>query len=409
MYISRKFVLRLTAILLAVASSSLKAIPAYGQEGIVVENATVAVDYGKTITFQAQIKTPLPIKQASILFRGINEEVTRVETIQVAGDGSTNFTYDASLNVLPPFGLVVFWFQATLTDDQTYTSSPVAFSYNDNRFPWRETSRENITVHWYAGDDAFGAAALDSANAGLASINEVMPASTADPLHIYIYSNVNDLHGTLELGGEEWAGGHADPELGVVLVAIAPGAGQSIEMETEIPHELAHVMMYRALGDGYANQPAWLIEGFASSMELYPNLEYKRALDDASQKNNLLAFNDLCASFPADAANAFLAYAQSQSFVNYLRAAQGNSGITRLMDLYRDGLSCDLGATKAFGASLDQLDRNWRETVLGQNVAGVAARNLIPFILLMGLVLIVPLWGAVDMLLLRRKRGQQSK
>ncbi len=409
MSIPRKPILRWVAILLVVAISSSPARQVHGQEGLVVENATVAVDYGKTITFQAQIKTPLPIEQVSILFRGINEEVTRVETVQVAEDGSVSFTYDASLNVLPPFGLVVFWFQATLTDNKTYTSSPIAFSYNDNRFPWRETSRENVSVHWYAGDDAFGAAALDAAGAGMTAINEVMPVSLEDPLHIYIYSNVNDLRGTLELGGEQWAGGHANPELGVVLVAIAPGAGQSIEMETEIPHELAHVMMYRALGDGYASQPAWLVEGFASTMELYPNVEYKLVLDDASQKDNLLSFEELCASFPADAGNAFLAYAQSQSFVNYLRTAHGNSGIARLMELYRDGLSCDLGVSKAFGVSLEQLDKRWRETALGQNVAGVAARNLIPFILLMALVLIVPLWGAVDMILMRRKRGQQPK
>src|SRR5688572_27465211 len=326
----RKPILRQAAIFLIVAISLSSVQQVHGQDELVVENAIVAVDYGKTITFQAQIKAPLPIKQASILFRGINEEVTRVETVQVSEDGSASFTYDASLNVLPPFGLVVFWFQATLTDDKTYTSSPIAFSYDDNRFPWRETSRENVSVHWYAGDDAFGAAVLDSAGAGMAAINEVMPVPLENPVHIYIYSNVNDLRGTLELGGEQWAGGHANPELGVVLVAIAPGAGQSIEMETEIPHELAHVMMYRALGKGYASQPVWLVEGFASTMELYPNLEYKLALDDASQKDNLLSFEDLCASFPADAGNAFLAYAQSHSFVNYLHTAHGNSGITRL-------------------------------------------------------------------------------
>jgi hypothetical protein len=405
----RKPLLRQAAIFLIVAISLSSVQQVHGQDELVVENATVAVDYGKTITFQARIHAPLPIEQASILFRGINEEVTRVETVQVAEDGSVSFTYDASLNVLPPFGLVVFWFQATLTDGKTYTSSPIAFSYNDDRFPWRETSRENVSVHWYAGDDAFGAGALDAAVASMAAINEVMPVALDNPLNIYIYSNVNDLRGTLELGGAEWAGGHANPELGVVLVAIAPGAGQSIEMETEIPHELAHVMMYRALGDGYASQPAWLVEGFASTMELYPNPEYQRALNEASQKDTLLSFEDLCASFPADAGNAFLAYAQSQSFVNYLRTAHGNSGITRLAELYRDGFSCDLGASKAFGVSLEQLDQRWRETVLGQNVAAVAARNLLPFILLMALVLLVPLWGAVDMILMRRKRGQQPK
>ena len=244
----RRLVFRVVMILLMVVSIPLSTNQAQGQGGIEVENATVAVDFGKTITFTAKIKSPIPIKQVSLLFRGVNEDVTRVETVQVAEDGSVSFTYDASLNVFPPFGSIVFWFQATLADDQTYTSAPITFPYNDNRFPWREMTRGNVTVHWYAGDDAFGAAALDAAGKGMLAMNEFIPISLTEPVNIYIYSNISDLQNTLMLGGEEWVGGHANPELGVVLVAIAPGASQSIEMETEIPHELTHVMLYRSLG-----------------------------------------------------------------------------------------------------------------------------------------------------------------
>ncbi len=404
----RTFVLRVVAILLMVVSISLNAQPAHGQEGIVVENPGVTVDFGRSITFTAKIKSSIPIKQASLIFRGVSEEVTRVETLQVAEDGAVNFYYDASLNVFPPFSSIVYWFQATLTNDQTYTSEPINFSYNDNRFPWRELTQANVTIHWYAGDDAFGAAALDAAGAGLLAMREFIPVSLTEPIHIYIYSNEPDLQNTLLLGGQEWAGGHTDPELGVVLVAIAPGTGQSVEMETKIPHELTHVMMYRALGAKYASQKIWLLEGIASMMELYPNPEYARALDIASGNDSLLAFADLCESFPADAGNAFLAYAQSQSFVTYIRDTYGTSGLTRLMNAYGDGFNCELGATNALGTPLSQLDTRWRESVLGQNVTGVAARNLLPFVLLMVLVLVVPVWGAIDMLRQRRKIGNQS-
>jgi hypothetical protein len=405
----RKLVFRVVTILLMLVSIPLSTNQVQGQGEIVVENATVAVSFGQTITFSAKIKASIPIKQVSLLFRGVNESVTRVETVQLAEDGSMSFTYDASQNVFPPFGSIVFWFQATLADDQTYTSAPITFPYNDNRFPWRDTTRSSVTVHWYAGDDAFGAAALDAADAGMLAMSEFIPISLTEPVNIYIYSNISDLQNTLLLGGEEWVGGHASPELGVVLVAIAPGASQSIEMETDIPHELAHVMLYRSLGNKYDNQPAWLLEGIASMMELYPNPDYARALDIASQNDSLLAFDDLCVSFPTDAGNAYLAYAQSQSFVSYIRETYGTSGLGRLTNSYGDGFPCELGATKALGTPLSQLDSRWRESVLGQNTAGVAARNLSPFILLMLLALAVPIWGAVDVLILRRKRANQSK
>lgn len=403
----RRLFFRVFMILLMVVSIPLSTNQAQGE--ITVEDVSVAVSFGQSITFAAKIKSPLPIKQASLLFRGVNETVTRVETVQVAEDGSVSFTYDASLNVLPPFSKIVFWFQATLADDKTYTSVAITFPYNDNRFPWREITRSNVTVYWYAGDDAFGAAALDAAAKGMLAMSEFVPISLTEPVDIYIYSNISDLQNTLMLGGQDWVGGYAKPELGVVLVAIAPGESQSIEMETEIPHELTHVMLYRSLGSKYASQPTWLLEGIAAMMELYPNPDYARALEIASQNNSLLAFDDLCVSFPADAGNAFLAYAQSQSFVTYIRETYGISGLGRLTNAYGDGFPCELGATNALGTPLSQLDSRWRESVLGQNAMGVAARNLLPFLFLMVLVLVVPIWGAIDMLLQRRKRAAQSK
>jgi hypothetical protein len=405
----RKLVLRIITILLMVVSISLNTQQVHGQEGIVVEDAKVAINFGQTITFTAKIKSSIPIKQASLLFRGVNEEATRVETVQVAEDGSVGFTYDASLNIFPPFSWIVFWFQATLTNDQTYTSVPITFPYNDDRFPWRGLSRANVSVHWYAGDDGFGSSALDAAGAGMLAMNELVPISLSDPIDIYIYSNATDLQNTLLLGGEEWIGGEANPKIGVVLVAIAPGVNQSIEMETKIPHELTHVMLYRSLRDKYALQPAWLLEGMASMVELYPNPDYANTLKIASQNNSLLSFENLCASFPADAGSAYLAYAQSQSFVTYIRDTYGTAGLTRLTQAYGDGFTCELGATNALGTPLSQLDTRWRESVLGQNLAGVAARNLSPFILLMVLVLLVPMWGAIDVWMLRKKRGSKSR
>ncbi|MFN8383838.1 MAG: peptidase MA family metallohydrolase [Anaerolineales bacterium] len=409
MFNARKLGLKLMATLLMLAILPFNGKQAKAQGGIVVEEPQVAVSFGQTITFQAKIKSSIPIQQVSLLFRGVNEEATRVETLQVGTDGFVSFTYDASLNVIPPFSWIVFWFQATLSDNQTYTSDPIRFQYKDDRFPWRDISRANVNVHWYAGDDAFGSAALDAAASGMLAIAEFVPVSLGEPIDIYIYSDATDLQNTLLLGGEEWAGGHANPEIGVVMVAIAPGASQGIEMQTKIPHELAHVMLYRSLGDTYANQPIWLLEGIASMVELYPNPDYARALEIASNDNSLLTFESLCASFPADTGNAFLAYAQSQSFVSYIRDSFGSSGLTRLTNSYSEGFGCELGATSALGTPLSQLDVRWRENVLGQNTTGVAARNLLPFLLLLVLVLIVPVWGAIDMLRQRRKNGNKSK
>lgn len=400
---------RIIKIIIAISVVALftKPYPVSGQGGIVVENAGVVVTFGQSIKFTANIKSSLPIQQASLLFREVNEEVTRVEPLQVGENGTVSFVYDASQNAFAPFSWVLFWFQATLSDGVTYTSDPIKFQYFDDRFPWRQVSKVNITINWYAGDDAFGAAALDAAGAGILAMRDFIPISFDNPLDVYIYSNVSDLQSTLLASSNEWVGAHAHPELGVVLVAIPPGSNQRIEMETKIPHELTHVLLYRSLAGNYQRQPAWLIEGIASMAEGYANPDYARAMQIASEDDSLIPLTDLCASFPTDAGSAFLAYAQSQSFVTYIRDSFGTSGLSRLMGAYSEGFNCELGATQALGLPLSQLDQRWRETKIGQNVAGVALRNLLPFILLMMLVLIVPLWSAIDMLRQRRKNGKQ--
>ena len=66
-----------------------------------MNGATVAVAFGKTITFQARVTAPIGIQQISLLFRGVNEDVTRVEPVQLTPDGLVSFTYDASPIALP--------------------------------------------------------------------------------------------------------------------------------------------------------------------------------------------------------------------------------------------------------------------------------------------------------------------
>ena len=112
---------------------------------------------------------------------------------------------------------------------------------------------------------------------------------------------------------------------------------------------------------------------------------------------------------PPDAGRAYLAYAQSQSFTRYLRDTYGTPGLTALTKAYTDGLDCELGATRAFGLPLTQLDTRWRESVLGQNVAGVALRNLAPYLLVMGMALVIPLWGVVTMLGAKRRAERAAQ
>ena len=113
----------------------------------------------------------------------------------------------------------------------------------------------------------------------------------------------------------------------------------------------------------------------------------------ASQDSSLLPIADLCDTFPLDASRAFLAYAESQSFVRFLRDSYGTPALFSLTSAYADGLSCDQGVMRTLGTSLASLDTRWRESVLGQNVVGVFLRNMLPYLGLFVFMLLIPLIG----------------
>jgi hypothetical protein len=269
-------------------------------------------------------------------------------------------------------------------------------------FNWQTLEAGPLKVHWYQGDVSFGQAALDTSQAGLESIARLIPPNLEEPVEIFIYANVDDLQGALVSTNESWIAGHADPALGVVMVAIEPGAEQRITMEQRIPHELMHIMLYRSVGLGYNNIPAWLREGMAILAEMYPNADYDRVLAQAATNNDLIPLKDLCISFPSDAGQAFLAYAESRSFTDYLYDAYGSTGIQNLVRSYADGVDCEHGTERAFGVSLSGLEADWRSSVLGQNAFLSVLQNISPYLVLLCLVLIIPLIGIVSTM---RKRG----
>jgi hypothetical protein len=232
-----------------------------------------------------------------------------------------------------------------------------------------------------------------------------MPVDLAQPVDIFIYANPDDLRGTLVLGGEDWVAGHADPALGVVMVMVEPDSAQSISMEQRIPHELMHVMMYRSVGAGYNYLPAWLREGTATLAETYPNADYERVLAEAGANNDLISLTDLCSSFPSDAGQAFLAYAESRSFIKYLHDTYGSSGLLSLATSYADGVDCERGTERAFGVSLSTLEQKWRSSVLGGNRFLSVLQNISPYLVLLCLVLIIPFIGIISTL---RKKGNHN-
>lgn len=405
---ARIWATRVVSILFGLAILFGSARPVSGQGGGEVVEARAEHRFGEEIRFFARIQSPIPIQNASVTFRTA-DGIAQTQPLTVNVDGTADYRYDARLNLLPPFARIVYWFDVTLSDGTRFTSGQFDFIYTDNRFAWQSLEDGGLRVHWYEGDAVFGAAVLDAARRGAEAARALVPMEFTGTVDVYVYANTTDLQSALDLGGQVWVEGHASPELGVVMLSVTPGPEQSNTLERQTPHELTHVLMYQSLGAGYSRLPVWLTEGMAKNAELIPNPDLDAVLAAAVDSNSLLPLSELCAAFPPDTGRAFLAYAESKSFVRFLLDNYGTTGLSALISAYADGLDCEEGARRALEQPLSQLEVRWRESTLGENRSGVVAVNLFPYLLVLGLVLFVPVWGAINRLIERRRNARRNQ
>jgi hypothetical protein len=230
---------------------------------------------------------------------------------------------------------------------------------------------------------------LSAAQTALARVNQELQAPVPPRVEIYLYATLDDLQSALMLTGRDWQGGQARPDLGVVLLAIPPGQAALAQMKRDIPHELTHLLVFQATGAGYARVPRWLDEGLASANEELAQPAYQLALESAFREGRLIPLETLCAPFSADAAEAQLAYAQSQSVVQLIRNRHPD-GIRKLLGAYTGGATCNGGVEQALGYTLGALDLTWRAS-LGPQGAWLALVNSVGAWVLLAVVVSVAL------------------
>lgn len=354
-----------------------------------VQDVAAFYTYGESVTFQARLNAVDALDEVYLMIQPEGQS-TRIETLDWTPAGEIVFNYDLNLHPLRPFGRTYYWFRVVTADGETTTPS-YWFDYIDNRFTWQSLANDYFEIHWQAADLSFGQTVLNTARSALDANLKILPVALDLPLRIYVYASADDLQTALPGLSEHWVAGQASPDLGVILLSIPQGPDQTLELERQLPHEMMHVLEYQLVGNQYSNTPVWLTEGIASFAELYPNADYERVLDTAIEQDEVLPFASLCSAFPRDAGSAFLAYAQSESFIRYIYQTYGSTGLTNLLRQYQTGLGCEEGVQATLGKSLTELENDWRQNQYAVNPTGKALEKLAPYLLVALLALATPL------------------
>lgn len=362
------------------------------QTDIQLSDVAVYYEYGGQINFQAQVNSPQPFDRAYLFIQSGSQPV-QVFDIPVASQEGLLLSLDYTQVNLPPFSQNFYWYEFEFASDKV-DSEKYSFFYEDNRTDWQSNQDDLFNAHWVKGDKAFGQSILNTARAAFENLTNSVGVIPPLPMNIYVYPSVQDLQSSLDLN-HDWAAAHSSPEMGVIVLSITPGSEAGLELERQLSHEMAHMFLYQKTGEGYQLLPTWLQEGFASQAEIYPNPDYDRALQMAADSKSLLDFNTICNGFPMDASSAFLAYAQSTSFTQYILQTYGNSGFQDLLAQWSDGKSCQDGVQAGLGISLGELQNHWQQETLQVNTNSLLWEKLRPYALVGLLVLIPPVLAGV--------------
>jgi hypothetical protein len=369
--------------------------PVSAQQQVV--KSWVDYSFGEQITFNTEVKSTSPIEVAVIFFQALSDTHTSVGLgkVESLGDDLYRLSYTHPLKDyrLRSFSRVDYRWEVSTADEGKQQLAENKFDYVDNRYRWNSLEQKPFKVYWFdnTGDVTFAQSVINAAQAGYKKADDLLPVkSPNDSLDIYVYPDTESLQGVLQQNSEDWVAGHADADLGVIVVTLPPGPDQKLLIDQRIPHELMHILVYQYTEPGYKNLPTWLNEGLSSQVELYPNSDYPVLLEDAVNREALIPMASLCNTFPRDASNALLSYAQAASFTSYLHDKFGTTGLVDLVRAYANGLDCQRGAQQALGQSLNQLDRGWRSEVLSIDVVQSAINNLAPWVILLLAVLAAP-------------------
>lgn len=335
---------------------------------------------GIKFSFKGQAGAGSPaIKWIELGFRleGEVETTIRHQNLEPSAPLAAEFSVDTHKDYIPPGTQIsYYWLLGTVQGD-IYETTSQQFTYQDTRYPFRELKNGFFTVRWFQGDANFGQAAMNRVTATVDRLSQLYKVKPDRQITLTIYPDSRTMFTALPPNTQEWVGGQAIPELGTIVLAISPG--DTAELGRSIPHEISHQVIYQATRNPYNVTPKWLDEGLAVNNQDRIDGFLLEAFERARDQRTLFPLRVLNGSFPADSQLSFEAYGQSVQIVQYILKKYGDKGIEKILGSFKQGVSYDEAVQIGLGIGLDQLDREWKQSI-GYPVAEVPAATPTPTI-----------------------------
>ncbi len=339
-------------------------------EPITVLASNAQQQFPSHVTFALSAKSEVSITNVQLLYGASrSDSLTIVQAEFMPGTSiEARHILDTQVFHISPGVEVTYRWLIEDENGHELETPPQTFFYADDRFNWKHREVQSVTIHWYQGNNAFGDELAETTDRALNNLQRDIGANVVDPVSIYIYADTRDMRAALQSNEVEWVGGQAQPALGLIIGAIAPG--DVAEIRRIIPHELSHQVLYQATENPYGGVPLWFEEGLAVRNQETQLSYHAILLEEAAVQGDLIPLEALAASFPTNPERASLSYAQSHSVVNYIIETYGTEAMHGLVAAFASATPLDEALQETIGLSVDELDAAWRETLPAAQVNG---------------------------------------
>jgi len=337
---------------------------AKAQDPIQIINQDWEANFRDHLTFTLSAESTAEITQADLFYRVVGQIASSRNQAEFTPGTSIEAQFKIDQvnpsNYFPPGAELEYWWKIADTAGNELTTERETITYNDDRFDWQSLQNERLTLYWYEGSDSFGKSLFERANEALDTLETDIGITLDDPIKIFIYANHRDLLSALSLTAQEWTGGVAYTEYGVVVIGINPS--QLSWGLNAMTHEMSHLVIHQATDNPFSGLPTWLDEGIAVYNENRDELDqdFRQLFEHAVATDQLMTLRTLSSPFPADPLLANLAYGQSGATVKFIVDTYGSDAMAKLLSIFSEGAIYDEALQQALGVDTDGLDNTFR-------------------------------------------------
>ena len=342
-------------------------LPVKAATGLKITGNSTKIEFPTMLQFNLSARSDARITDVRLHYTVDRTSFARVTSeifVEVVSDTTVgvNWTWDMKqTGGLPPGTAIEYWWTVTDAQGEKISSDRVKVIFDDSRHTWQDLTEGKVTLYWYGSGLPVVQDIMLAAQQALTRLLNDTGAELKKPVKIYLYPSTADLQGAM-IFPQEWTGGATFTGFGIIAIGLQQFNTDWNKRATA--HELTHLVIEQVTSNPYNDLPTWLDEGLAMYTEGPLESTFANQLRSAVLGNELISVPSLSSPFSAYADKATLAYAQSQSVVEFLIKNYGQAKMYQLLAAFHEGSSYDGALTKVYGFDMDGLNTLWHDYIV---------------------------------------------